>query len=123
MFIDVLENRQAEGHHPVDRSGTRAPVNRPEYLVNTTLEQFVLVAEMRVEGRSADVGAIEDLLHRNRAIRLLVGKTNQRLPQRCLRPPDSPVARFPTILTRCPVSHTSRSRVLHSRAIQVYAYN
>jgi hypothetical protein len=71
MLVDVLEDRQAETEHPFGpfcRGRRIVRLNRGKQVVNGTDQQFVLVAIVGVEGRPSNIGAVEDLLHRNRIV-------------------------------------------------------
>ncbi len=71
MLVNVFENRKAERENLFGSAARTAPtVNRAQHFVNAALEEIVLVAEMRVEGRPSDIGAIENLFHRDRVVRL-----------------------------------------------------
>ncbi len=102
MPVDVLQQRQTECDETFGSTADAGPiVQRSQDVVDTALEEIVLVAKMRVERRAANVGAIENLLHDDRRIRLFPGKTDQRCVQRRFRPLHAPVApaggRFRTI--------------------------
>lgn len=83
MLADVFENWKTERDDLFEwAAGTGLFVHRPEHLVNAALEEFVFVSEVRVEGGSANVRAMEDLFHRDGAVRLFAGKPDQRVSQR-----------------------------------------
>src|ERR1043166_710393 len=61
------------------RQGARHPL---EELVGVGGEEIVLVAVVLVEGRPADAGAVEHVLHRDRVERLLLHQLDQRGAER-----------------------------------------
>ena len=92
--------RKAESDNPFEgAAGARLTLNRLQDLVNAALEQIVLVAEMRIERRPADICSIENLFHSDRWIRLFAGESDERFLKRCLRSLYSAVWCFRTIAT------------------------
>ena len=98
MAIDEFEKRPAERQYPIDgAAGFRMSMRRAKYLVNATEEQFILVAEVFIERRAANVGTVQDLGDGNRAIGLLARESDEGVLQRRSRSPYSPVSCIRTI--------------------------
>jgi hypothetical protein len=78
VCVDVLENWTAERRDLIENAAVPGPlVSRSKQVMDTAFEQLVLVAEMRVEGRSSDIGALENLLHCNCVVRLLARQIDE----------------------------------------------
>src|SRR5690606_37742854 len=84
-------------------------VERGTQLLQAVEEQIVLVPEVRVEGRPTDVGAVDDVLHRDLGVPLLEDLRDQRASQRFPGPPDPPVDPFAA--HPCPPSGQFRESV------------
>src|SRR5258708_13021143 len=54
-------------------------------------KQLIFVAEVSVDGRSADIGAVQDFLNGDGVITLLVDEGNERLAQEALCLLNSPI--------------------------------
>jgi hypothetical protein len=62
------------------------PIGDSAQVSNSTHEQVILVPKMHVEGRSADVSSVHDVLYGNLVIRFLVQQTYESLMQQRSRP-------------------------------------
>jgi hypothetical protein len=84
MVENVLENMKAEAGDPLI-SGARGCLPRSTYgteqLMDSADEQVVFSAKMHVEGGTAHVGAIQDLLYGDLFIGLFASERNE-----CLNP-------------------------------------
>jgi len=77
VLIVVLENRKAERRQPLVtrcRGRQSRRVNRAKHVMDATDQQFVFVPEMHVKSRSANVGAIQNLFHRDGVIVLFANQ-------------------------------------------------
>src|SRR5262245_53921019 len=91
MGLDVLQDGTAEPDHALNRASEWLPRDRPrraQDLVNAAEQQIVLVAEMGVESRAPDVGAVQDLLDRDVVVGLLVQQRRERLANQRFGPLD-----------------------------------
>lgn len=75
------------------------------YLAERAAEEFVFVREMCVERRRPDVGAVEDVLHRDAVVALLLGRREKSIAQDVMRSTRRSVigvirTRFPEQLAR-----------------------
>src|SRR5262245_60887665 len=96
MPVDVFEKRKAECDDAFGCALATLFAKRPDDVVNAALEKLVLAGEMRVEGGSAHVRAMQDLLDGDGGVRLFAGEAEQCLSQRALRPLYSPIWSFRT---------------------------
>jgi hypothetical protein len=139
VLIVVLENGQAEPNEPFVplRGGWQLRrLNRVEHVMDAADKQFVLIAKMRVKGRSAYVGAIQNFSYGDAIVGLLANQGVQSLTQQalCSLNPSIHNAFFrphhisPGALHRddeqaarvCPLSHRSASAVLQRATVQAY---
>ena len=82
MVENVLKNMKTEAGDPlISGVGRRVPrsIDRPEQLMNRAGEQVIFSAKMHVEGRTAHIGAIQDLLYCNLLVSLFASERSQRL--------------------------------------------
>ena len=82
--INMLEDGKAEPDDPVGALGRGRGAfrsQRAEHVMYSTDEQFVLIAEVCVKGRSADIGAIQDLLYGDRVIGFFANQADEGLVQ------------------------------------------
>ena len=77
---DVFQKRQAETDNAFD-AGLSATLmmmkSQPEHFDDSALEHVVLVPEVRVERRSGDISAVQDVLDRDGIIRCLTCEADQ----------------------------------------------
>jgi len=88
MSIVVLENWKAEPENPsLPFSGRRSEVlwERTQHLVYAADQQVILIAEMHVESRSADIRAIKNLLDDYGVVGLLSDEGDEGLSQEFVR--------------------------------------
>lgn len=87
---DVFQKRQAETDNAFD-AGLSATLmmSQPEHFDDSALEHVVLVPEVRVERRSGDISAVQDVLDRDGVIGCLTGEADQRIVRSAPRAPDT----------------------------------
>jgi hypothetical protein len=94
VLMNVLKDGKTEPDGlfvPLGGGWRSARLNRAKHVMDTTDKQLVLIMEMHVEGRSADIGAIEDFLHGNTIIGLLANEEGKSLMQEALRLLNPPI--------------------------------
>jgi hypothetical protein len=94
MLVVILENRQTEPENlfvPPGRRWRARRVYGVQHLVYAADEQLVFVADVCVEGRSADIGAIQNLFHRDRVVALFADQGVERRAQLVLSPLDATI--------------------------------
>lgn len=96
MTLDVLEEGKTECHDPLGKRRLGGPfrrTKRAEHLVDVADEQIILVAKVGVEGRSANVGALEDCANGDALICFRANQGAERIVRQTARPLDAPVGR------------------------------
>src|SRR5262245_28435265 len=87
MLLVVLENWKAEPDQSFVRRARNSSAgrrHRQQQLMDTARQEVVFVAKVGVEGRSADVRAVQDLSYDDRVVVLLVHNRHGRVAQKLL---------------------------------------
>ena len=96
ISIRVLEE-QCRGQGDVDGAGGRhvgeLALELLVHPIEARCQQRCLVGVVSVEGRSADVGPIEDVLDGGLLVALLDGKRDERIVEQLAGAPDPPIRR------------------------------
>src|SRR5262249_3366761 len=93
-LVHVRENGVAERQQLREGNGFRWQLTRRyclEEAMDAAREQGVLVLEVRVERGASDVSAVDDLLHGDRVVPLLVDERDECITERTSCPLDSPI--------------------------------
>ena len=79
VTVVMFEDREAEPKNPIQTPPTspRRGWNRSQHVMYAGDKQVIFVAKMRVKRGSADIRAIEDLLHDDGVVGLFSDQRNQ----------------------------------------------
>jgi len=82
VAMNMFKERKAETNYPLmpfPRGCQRRRMNGPEHVVDAARKQFVLVSKMHIEGGTANVGSIQNLLYRDFVVWLFLDQAAQRV--------------------------------------------